>query len=212
MPSIRLSCVAFCAALAVAAGAIAQQPSITRPRFKVEGPYVLGRANAPVTIVEFSDYECSFCQRHHATAYAEIKKNFIDTGKVRYVIRDYPLPFHRQAVPATRTVRCAGEQGKFWEMRNALMSGETPLRMESMLERAAELKLDVEKLRACIASFRFDRSIRNDMEQADAQGVNSTPSFLIGRSRGDSVEGELMVGAQPYPTFETRIKALLEAR
>ncbi|MDQ3026819.1 MAG: DsbA family protein [Pseudomonadota bacterium] len=196
--------------LAVAGAASAQSPQPAT--LKVDGPYAIGRADAPVTMVEFSDFECSFCQRYHVQAFEEIKKNFIDTGKLRYVVRDYPLPFHRRAVPAARTARCAGEQGKFWEMRHALMSGQSMLDMESMIEAAGKLKLDEAKLRACIASFKFDKSIRKDMADADSVGVNSTPSFLIGRTRGDSVVGERMDGSQPYAAYESRIKALLDAR
>src|SRR3989338_5451600 len=100
------------------------QPPAPPAKVKVrsDGPYWLGKADAPVTVVEFTDYQCPFCRRFHQSAFEEIKKNYIDTGKVRFVSRDLPLDIHANAARAAHAARCAGEQGKFWEMRHLLIA------------------------------------------------------------------------------------------
>src|SRR5277367_6195365 len=99
------------------------QPAPASDKVKMSvtpGWYSLGRDDAPVTVVEFADYQCPFCRKFHSETFAEIKKNYIDTGKVRYVSRDLPLDFHPNAAPAAQAARCAGEQHKFWEMHDAI--------------------------------------------------------------------------------------------
>ena len=119
MTSIRRLFAASVVALAACA-ALAQKPE-PRVRLELAGAKVLGNTQAPLTMVEFSDYECTFCQQYHATAFVELKRDFIDTGKLRYVVRDYPLPTHRNAARAARAAHCAADQGRFWEMHAALL-------------------------------------------------------------------------------------------
>src|SRR5262249_6919584 len=108
----------------------APQPADTPPQrgqmSVAEGWYAVGRADAPVTIVEFADYQCPFCKRFHMNTYSELKKNYIDTGKVRFVSRDLPLEFHPYALKAAEAARYAGDQGKYWELRDALYSTSAP--------------------------------------------------------------------------------------
>ncbi len=170
---------------------------------------VLGKSDAPVTMVEFTDLECPFCRQFHSASFEEIKRKYIDTGKVRYVSRDYPLPFHPQAHPAAKVARCAGEQGRFWEMRHALITN--PLNPETMARLSKDLKLDVKRMLDCISDARIEKAVQADIAEANALGVSGTPTFVIGRSKGDSVEGTRVVGAQPLATFESRIQALLAA-
>ena len=186
-----------------------QQPAPQAPvKVSVKGAYAIGKADAPVTMVEFTDYECPFCRQFHNASFDEIKRKYIDTGKVRYVSRDYPLPFHPRALPAAKVARCAGEQGKFWEMRHALITN--ALDTETMVKLAGDMKLDQKKLSACISDERVSKSLEADIADAEnTAGVSGTPTFVIGRSSGDSVEGLRIVGAQPLPTFEARIQALL---
>jgi len=173
---------------------------------------VLGAADAPVTLVEFSDYECSFCQRFHTQTFERLKREFVDTGKVRYVVRDFPLPMHRHAVAAARAARCAAEDNRFWEMRHALLSSEGTLNHDLIVEHAERLGLDPKRIRACLSSNQFDAAIRRDIGEARTVGVSLTPSFVLGRSRGEAVEGVRLEGAQDYEFFEGRIKALLAGR
>src|SRR3954471_14323538 len=117
-----------------------QQP--TTGRVTNLSGYALGRADAPLTMVEFTDLQCPFCRQFVLTSFDEIKKNWIDTGKLRYISRDFPLDFHAQAVPAARAARCAGEQGKFWEMRITLLRNANLLTSDYIARTASDLKLD----------------------------------------------------------------------
>ncbi len=91
-----------------------------RAKLNLDGFQMLGSKNAPLTIVEFTDYQCPFCQRFHVTTFPDLKKNYIDTGKVRFYSRDLPLDFHANAMQAAEAARCAIEQGKFWELRDVM--------------------------------------------------------------------------------------------
>jgi protein-disulfide isomerase len=209
MKSLRLAAAVAClAGLALHGVAYSNDPVA---RVRSVGTAVLGRADAPVTLVEFSDYECSFCQQYHADSFESIKRDFIDTGKVRYVVRDFPLPRHKFAMGAARAVRCAGEQGKFWEMRSAVFRSTDALNADAIAEIGGTIKVAEGPLRACMATDRHDAGIRKDMEDAAAAGVTATPAFVLGLSAGDGVKGERFLGALPYADFAARINALLES-
>ena len=102
----------------------------------------LGNMDARILIIEFSDLQCSYCARHASQTLPELRRNYIDTGKIRYTVRDLPLPMHRHAVPAAVAARCAGEQGKFWEMRQAIYLARGRLDQEPYAKIASELGLD----------------------------------------------------------------------
>src|SRR5258708_21431475 len=116
--------------------------------------YVLGRPDAPLTMVEFTDLQCPFCRQFVITSFEEIKKNWIDTGKLRYISRDFPLDFHPLALPAARAARCAGEQGKFWEMRLTLTRNAHLLSPHYIPKAAGDLTHDANTLAACTDSPR----------------------------------------------------------
>jgi len=179
---------------------------------KLNGAYVLGRPDAPVTMVEFSDYECPFCRQFHMASFEQIKRDYIDTGKVRYVSRDLPLEFHRNAKPAAKAARCAGDQGRFWEMRKALIVNGNALTPELIASLGRDMKLDERAYKECLAADRHDKSIADEVAQANGLGITGTPTFVLGKSSGDGVEGQRIVGAQPFATFEARIKDLLAAK
>jgi protein-disulfide isomerase len=192
---------------------VAPAPPETPVTVSLDGALILGKADAPVTMVEFTDFECPFCRAFHLSSFDQIKREFIDTGKLRYVSRDYPLSFHPNASPAARAARCAVEQGKFWELRHALLVNNAALGgVDGIVAIARGVGLNEAPLRSCIASSKYDSQIQADLTFADSIGVNGTPTFVIGRSKGNTVEGMKLVGAQPYPTFEARIKGLLAAQ
>ncbi len=178
---------------------------------KLHGGYVLGRLDAPVTMVEFTDYECPFCRQFHMASFEQLKSKYIDTGKLRYVSRDFPLDMHPHARAAAKMARCAGEQGRFWEMRRALIVNGNSLSDETMARLGKGLELDERDFGKCLADPNTDKALRGDMDEAAALGVSGTPTFVLGRSDGDSVQGARVVGAQPLATFEDRIDALLAA-
>jgi protein-disulfide isomerase len=169
----------------------------------------LGRADAPLTMVEFTDLQCPFCRQFALTSFDEIKKNWIDTGKLRYISRDFPLDFHAQAVPAARAARCAGEQGKFWELRMGLMRNANLLTTEYITKTAADLKLDLRAFAACSASTKYDAEIQAETQEAIRLGISGTPTFVIGRTTATGVEGPMLVGALPYSKFDATLTQLL---
>jgi protein-disulfide isomerase len=173
------------------------------------GAYSIGRADAPLTIVEYTDFQCPFCRQFHLTAYADIKKNYIDTGKVRYVSRDFPLAMHENARRAAVAGRCAGEQGKYWELRDVMIANANQLRADNLVTYARDLGLDVPKFSACLDSDRFTADIDRNIAEGQKIGVSGTPSFVIGHMSGDKLDGVRLVGAMPYSVFDAKLKELL---
>jgi protein-disulfide isomerase len=172
---------------------------------------VVGRADAPVTIIEFSDLQCPYCARHALNTFPQIKRNFIDTGKVRYAARDLPLAMHQFAMPAAVATRCAGEQGKFWEYRHAVFDRQSELANAPYDALAVELELDVPRFAACQKDGAQVEAVRTDIELAASSGIISTPSFVVGRIVNGKFEGETFSGAKPYAEFAARIDAVLAA-
>ena len=189
-----------------------QEEQVIRAKLNLEGVAMLGSKNAPFTMVEYTDYQCPFCQRFHVTTFAELKKNYIDTGKVRFYSRDLPLDFHPNAMRAAQAGRCAGEQGQFWKLRDVMAANPDKLDMNSILAFAADLKMDGNALRACVESGKYKNAVQTDVMEAMKIGANGTPSFLIGKSTPDGVDGELMVGAQPYSEFDKKLRELQAAK
>ena len=172
---------------------------------------VVGRADAPVTIIEFSDLQCPHCARNALNTFPEIKRNYIDTGKVRYVARDFPLTMHPFAMPAAVATRCAGEQGKFWQYRHALFERQNDLATSPYDALAAELGLDVPRFAECQKDPAQVAAVRADIALAGSNRVTSTPTFLVGRVVDGKLEGEGFAGAKPYADFAARIEAALAA-
>jgi len=172
---------------------------------------VVGRADAPVTIIEFSDLQCPYCARHALNTFPQIKRNYIDTGKVRYAARDFPLDMHPFAMPAAVATRCAGEQGKFWEYRHAVFDRQDDLDTAPFDALAAELGLDAPRFAACRKAGAQAAAVRADIELAGSNGITSTPTFVVGRIVNGKFEGEVFAGAKAYADFAARIDAVLAA-
>jgi protein-disulfide isomerase len=175
------------------------------------GGYSLGRPDAPLTMVEFTDLQCPYCRQFATTTFDELKRNWIDTGKLRYVSRDFPLEFHQQAMNAARAARCGGEQGKFWEVRWTLMRNANLLSPAFISKTASDLKLDTAAFAACTAGTKFDAAIQADIAEAVNVGITGTPSFVVGRTTPSGIEGTLIVGALQYSTFDAKLRQLLAA-
>jgi protein-disulfide isomerase len=173
------------------------------------GGFSIGKADAPITLVEFTDLQCPYCNRWTTQVFGQLKAAYIDTGKVRFVTRDFPLDFHPEAMPAARATRCAGEQGRFWEMRDALVRGFKQLGAPFITSVAEGLKLDMAAFKACASSTKFDAAILQDLNEGRAVNIEGTPSFVLGRTSPQGVDGILIVGAQPFAAFDAKIKELL---
>jgi protein-disulfide isomerase len=184
-------------------------PPPSKAVLNTQGGEMLGSKSAPLTIVEFTDYQCPFCQRFHTTAFADLKKNYIDTGKVRFYSRDLPLDsMHPNAMRAAQSARCAGEQGQFWALRDIMGANPGQLDMNSIMADAASLKMDTAKFKACVESDKYKQAIQTDVLEAMKIGADGTPTFVVGKSTPEGVDGEVMVGAMPYEVFDRKLKSL----
>jgi protein-disulfide isomerase len=170
----------------------------------------LGSADAPLTLFEFADFQCPFCRKFHATVFDDLKKNFIDTGKLRYVSRDMPLPMHEHATEAARAARCAGDQGKYWEARHVLMTNQEKLGRDDLMRYARELHLDVGAFGHCLDTKKYEAAVQQDAADAAEVGVTGTPTFVLGRTgQTGRFTGIKIVGAQPYSVYEAKIRTML---
>ena len=170
------------------------------------GEPVMGSAYAPLTIVEFSDFECRYCRRFHEQVLPSLKREYIDTGIVRFVHKDLPLPFHDQARPAAAAARCAGEQNRYWDLYAALFDQQTCLECKGVVEIAKELSLDTSALQACMKREATDTLINANLSEAKLHNIRATPTFVIGPSRNDGKHlGNVIEGAMPWSQFKSLI-------
>lgn len=180
-------------------------PAKTQPGVDMEAlmddDAVKGDEDAPVTIVEFSDYECPFCARFYSQTYNQIKEDYIDTGKVKLVFRDFPLGFHKNAQKAAEAAECAGDQGMYYEMHDKLFENGVEGGVDSFKVYASTLGLDTEQFNECLDSDKYEKEVKQDMSDGQKAGVTGTPAFFI--------NGEKVVGAQPYSVFQEKIEAAL---
>jgi protein-disulfide isomerase len=170
----------------------------------------LGRPGAPVTVIEFSDYACPFCQRFFAATFPRLKQDYIDTGKIRYVFRDFPLDIHPEARKAAEAAHCAGEHGKYWEMHDVLFQNQRALAPAQLAAYAAKIGLNRRKFDQCLTSGRHSARVDRGLADGAAAGVRGTPGFVIGRAKpGHVVEGASIRGAQPLESFRRIIDSVL---
>jgi protein-disulfide isomerase len=190
------------------AGKADEKQEATHAKVNVQGTPMLGSKDAPLTMVEFTDYQCPFCQSFHLKTFADLKKNFIDTGKVRFYSRDMPLDFHPNAMRAAQAARCANDQGQFWKLREVMSANPDKLDMESLVADAAGLKMDLNAFRTCVQSEKYKDAVQSDVMEAMRIGANGTPTFVVGKSTPEGVDGDLIVGAMPLPVFEAKLREL----
>ncbi len=191
------------------AGARQAPPKPTTATVAISNKPVMGSESAPVTVVEFADYQCPYCLRFTKTTFPYLKREYIDTGKVRWVALNLPLPFHKDARKAAQAAHCAGEQGKFWEMREELFKNPQKLAAEHLPEHAASVGVDVKAFNACMASDRHMSDIDQDAKDASAVRLTGTPSFIVGKTASDRITGQVIIGAQPLNVFSAAIKKAL---
>lgn len=181
---------------------VAEISSVNRP--------VMGEKDAPITIVGISDFQCPFCKRFSDSTMKSLRKDFIKTGKVRFVMKDLPLPMHTMAEQAAQAAHCAGDQGKYWHMHDKLYENMNKYQDGNLVAYAKDLKLDVKSFKDCISSDRHIASIKKDMADAEKAGLNGTPSFVIGKTTNDVIKGEVIQGALPISVFEQYIQKYLD--
>lgn len=172
-----------------------------RVEVSLEGAPVKGAKDAPVTIVEFSDFECPFCSRVLPTV-DKVMKDY--EGKVKIAFRQNPLPFHQTAKPSAKAAMAAQAQGKFWEYHDILFKNQRDQTDENFVKWAKQLGLNVEKFKKDMKNPEFDKRIEADQNFARQNGAGGTPAFFI--------NGVRLVGAQPYEKFKEIIDALLKEK
>lgn len=165
---------------------------------------IIGNVNSSITIVEFSDFECPFCESFYSDTLPQIKSEYIDTGKAKLIYRDFPLSFHQNAIPAHSAANCADMQGKFWQYHDILFdnqikwSGMTSISFDDWLyERARETGLDLTLFDECMKLDDTMEEIWGDIDDAMKLGVSGTPTFFICQN-DDCTK---IVGAQPFDVF-----------
>jgi protein-disulfide isomerase len=166
---------------------------VTRYNVPIDDDPILGPSDADITLIEFSDYECPYCQKWHEEVYFRLLDEY--EGQIRIVYRDFPLnSIHPNAEPAAIAANCAGEQDAYWEYHDKLFSSELPLGDSAYQQYASDLDLDLEAFNQCLESDHQKDEIQADFEYASNLGVRSTPTFFI--------NGIPLVGAQPFEVFK----------
>jgi len=174
------------------------EPPRLSPKIVAHNP-TRGPEDAPVTLVEYTDFQCPFCGKSQATL-EELRERYGD--RIRFVFKNLPLAMHKNSRPAAEAAMCAKDQGKFWEMHDWLFSHHSELSEENILKQAGEMGLDVNALKKCIAEGIHSDEINQDVEEAGSFGITGTPGFVI--------NGRLITGAQPVENFESIINEELE--
>ena len=168
-----------------------QPPAAIRVQVSTDGAPVRGATDAPVTIVEFSDFECPFCKQTHPTLKQLLERY---PGKVRLAYRDFPLDsIHPQARRAAEAARCASDQGKFWEYHDVLFTQSPQLALEDLRRYAGQVGLDITKFDGCLAAGVHKTTVQRDLDEGNRLGITGTPAFFI--------NGRTLTGAQPLEAF-----------
>ncbi len=173
-----------------------------------------GNPDAVITIIEFSDFQCPFCAKFHKETLPQLEQNYISTGKVNFVYRDFPITsIHPNAIPAALASECADDQGKFWEMHDLIFENqrtwqglEIPQSVGLFKQYASELGLDSNEFDLCVDSGKYLEEVSNDLDEGRAYGVTGTPGFFVGNEKIGFVK---LIGAQPFSSFQRVIEQQL---
>ena len=170
-----------------------------------------GDKTAKLALVEFTDFQCPFCARHVRDTHGQIEKEYIETGKLKYVHMDMPLEaIHKQAFKAAEAAHCANDQGKFWEMKSQLFGNQKTL--DTWTTHAEAVGLDTAQFETCLSSSKYAAEVRKDIAQAQKAGITGTPAFLLATTDPASSKVRsvrFLSGAQPFAAFKAQIDAVL---
>jgi len=173
----------------------------TGPKVDIEGRPFLGPENAPVTFIEFTDYQCTFCKRYYDTRYPLILEEYGD--RLKYVVLHYPLSqIHPQAEEAAQAAECASDQGKFFEYHNTLFKNNMALGRANLMRYGMMLGLDMPRFEGCLDSGEKAKVVYDNIMTAVKAGVTGTPTFFV--------NGRILIGAQPLAIFKAHIEQALE--
>jgi protein-disulfide isomerase len=183
----------------------------------VDGEPFKGDKNAKVTLVEFSEFQCPFCGRHVRETFPQLDKEYIQTGKVKYIFRDLPLEsIHKNAFKASEAAHCAGEQGKFWEMHDRLFANQNSLEPAMLAGHAQAIGVDAKKFQACLDSGKYAAEIRKGIAEANKYGITGTPTSVIGLTQPNDPKTikvlKVIRGAQNISAFKEALDSLSNER
>lgn len=198
--------------LKAATGGRFGRPGLVDASIDIAGAPANGKANAPVTLVEISDYHCPFCRRHVQQVQPQLYSEYVQTGKIRHVFIHYPIEqLHPDAYKSHEAASCAADQGKFWELHAKLF--DAPARSNEQLTALAQtVGLDVNAFRTCLESGKHAQAVKESVSRVQQLGVSGTPMFLIGATPSGSEALKVkktIEGAHPYSAFKTAIDAVL---
>ena len=165
----------------------------------------IGDPAAPVTMIEYSDFQCPYCALFHARTFPQIKAKYIDSGQLRFIHRHLPLPAHRQAVRAAEAALCAGDQGLYWALADLMFTRATCLECQGVVELSKAIPLDRGRFEECVSSERHRSDIDQDIAAAKSSSFQGTPSFVIGRTTPAGVDGISIEGARAFEEFDADI-------
>ena len=207
MPSRRLKIIGGLAiavlSLGLAIGAYAAQG------FTEEDDRVRGDPQAPLTLLEYSDFTCGYCEKFFQETWPILFSEYIDTGKVRLVYRDFPRSPNGPSVDTALAARCAGEQGQYWAMHDRLFATSNKFSPTQLLIQAEELQLDARQFASCLEASRYTQDIFKDRMEGGELGVRGTPHFIL-YATNDPQEAIAIPGAFPYEVFKEEIDKLLQ--
>jgi protein-disulfide isomerase len=174
-----------------------------------------GENDAPVTLIEFSDYQCPYCKRHATQVMPTLVSKYVDSGQLRIVMLEYPIEnLHRRAVPTSEAALCAGDQGKYWEMHDSLFNDQKANTDEAFQQMAASIGLDVAAFTECMSSDQFMNQIKADMVEGQRLGISGTPSFVVGLTDPEDSNNvhltKFIRGAQSEQAFSAAIDELIK--
>ena len=174
---------------------------------------ILGNPKAPVLLVEFSDFTCGYCGQFYRETLPSLKSTYLKPGKVRFAYRDYPRDEKGWGLVAAHAARCAGDQGKFWEMHDKLFDQHAQLGTGVIIKLAKAVRLNIPAFEACMDSQKHIEAILADHDEGVKLGFRGTPGFLIVRTDGKRFSDPAMIpGAIPLATFSAEIDRLLKKR
>ncbi len=181
----------------------------------LDGLPSIGNKEAKVTLVEFTDYQCPYCARYASQTFPQILADYIKSGKVRYIVRDFPLDsIHPAAEKASEAAHCAGEQGKYWEMRQRLFDNQRALGPKDLSAYAQALSLDGVKFAQCLDGGKYSALVRKNAAEGQSVGVEGTPTFFLGMTDKKDLKlkvSKALRGAYPYAAFKEAIDSLLSS-
>lgn len=179
-------------------------------KIDLSGSVPLGNNTAKYAIVEFTDYQCPYCYKHAKKTFPIIKHEYIDKGRLKYFIKDYPLDFHRLARKAATSVRCAGKQGKYWDMHSVIFDNQKHLTNDSFLTFANQLKIGTTSFTECMDDPLVIKEIEKDLVLGNSIGVQGTPAFFIGKIENNNlVNVKKLFGAHSFSSFRKIIEHVL---